>query len=92
MFLQGSEKHQGKKRVRFAKQATEVPMEKKNINNGRNVRRAQRMKGEQVWVMENAKKCGLGPKLEDTMPLNRAVLYRGIMKYRNRTPSGRFRF
>jgi hypothetical protein len=29
--------------------------------------------------------------LEDTMPPNRAVLYRGLMKYRHRAP-GRFRF
>lgn len=33
-----------------------------------------------------------GTKLEDMMPPNRAVLYRGIMKYRNITPSGRLRF
>jgi hypothetical protein len=67
----------------------ELPMENKSYIDHRNVIRAQRVRAEQIWVMENVQKCG--PKLEDTMPPNRAVLYRGLMKYRHRAP-GRFRF
>ena len=93
--LKGCEKHRVKKKVRFRKQEKEVPIEKKSDKNCRDVIRAERIKAEQIWVIENAQKCGRGPKLEDTMPPNRAVLYRGIMKNRNMmTPcgSGRFRF
>ncbi|WJX79623.1 hypothetical protein P8452_62729 [Trifolium repens] len=86
----GHEKHHHlKKKVRFAKQEMELPMENKSYIDHRNVIRAQRVRAEQIWVMENVQKCG--PKLEDTMPPNRAVLYRGLMKYRHRAP-GRFRF
>ncbi|KAJ1392753.1 hypothetical protein SESBI_35580 [Sesbania bispinosa] len=76
----GSEKHQAKKKVRFAKQVMEVQLE--NKSDGRNVTRAQRVKGGENLVMENIQECRRGPKLEDMMPPNRAVLYRGIMKYR----------
>ncbi|GAU17541.1 hypothetical protein TSUD_340850 [Trifolium subterraneum] len=85
----GHEKHHHhlKKKVRFAKHEMELPMENKSYINREDVIMAQRVRAEQIWVMENVQKCG--PKLEDTMPPNRAVLYRGLMKYR--TP-GRFRF
>jgi len=95
LFLQGNDKHQAKKKVRFSKQVTEPLMEKNksnNNNNHRNVTKAQRVKAEQVLVRKNAEKCGCGTKLEETMPPNRAVLYRGIMKYQNKTPRGKFRF
>ncbi|KEH15923.1 hypothetical protein MTR_0433s0010 [Medicago truncatula] len=63
-----------------------------NNNNHRNVTKAQRVKAEQVLVRKNAEKCGCKTKLEETMPPNRAVLYKGIMKYQNKTPHGKFRF
>lgn len=92
-FLQGNEKHhEAKKKVRFAKKMKEVPMKNKSNNNHRDEMMAKRVKAEQVWVIENALKSGCVSKLEDTMPPNRAVLYRGIMNYRHETPSGRFRF
>ncbi|XP_061372164.1 uncharacterized protein LOC133314665 isoform X4 [Gastrolobium bilobum] len=84
----GPEKHQIKKKVRFAKQVLELPLENKSY--GRKVTRAQRVKSEDIWVMENTQKWRRGPKLEDIMPPNRAVLYRGIMKYK--TLHGRLRF
>lgn len=80
--MQGSEKHQAKKKVRFAKQGLELPLENKGNRNSRNVTRAQRVKADEVRVMENIQKRRQGPKLEDTMPPNRAVLYRDILKYR----------
>lgn len=64
--------------MRFAKQMSEVTMEKKGCR-----KNVTMVKGE----MGNT-----GTKLEDMMPPNRAVLYRGIMKYKNITPSGRLRF
>ncbi|CAI8619762.1 unnamed protein product [Vicia faba] len=89
----GHEKHnEAKKKVRFAKNMKGVSMENKSNNNNRDEIRAQRMKDEQVWVIENALKSGCVHKLEDTMPPNRAVLYRGIMNYRHATTSGRIRF
>ncbi|CAK8544180.1 unnamed protein product [Lathyrus sativus] len=91
--LKGYNKHhEAKKKVRFAKKMKEVSRENKSNDNHRNEIRAQRVKAEQVWVIKNALKSGCVPKLEDTMPPNRAVLYRGIMNYRHQTPSGRFRF
>ncbi|XP_061372162.1 uncharacterized protein LOC133314665 isoform X2 [Gastrolobium bilobum] len=86
--LGSPEKHQIKKKVRFAKQVLELPLENKSY--GRKVTRAQRVKSEDIWVMENTQKWRRGPKLEDIMPPNRAVLYRGIMKYK--TLHGRLRF
>ncbi|XP_058740736.1 uncharacterized protein LOC131613026 [Vicia villosa] len=90
----GNEKHnEAKKKVRFAKKMKGVSMENKSSNNNnRDERLAQRVKAEQVWVIENALKSGCVKKLEDTMPPNRAVLYRGIMNYRHETSSGRIRF
>lgn len=82
--FQGNE---AKKKVRFAKNRKGVSME-----NNRDERLAKRVKAEQVWVIENALKSGCVKKLEDTMPPNRAVLYRGIMNYRHETSSGRIRF
>ncbi|KAK7244754.1 hypothetical protein RIF29_39580 [Crotalaria pallida] len=83
--LGGPEKHLAKKKVRFAKQVLELPSEKNGYR--RNVTRAQQAKAKEVLVMENILKKKRGPKLEDTMPLNRAVLYKGIMKYK--TVNGR---
>ncbi|XP_027349349.1 uncharacterized protein LOC113860965 [Abrus precatorius] len=83
-------KHQAKKKVRFAKQALENPLENKSCR--RNVTRVRRVKAEEIWVIENTHKWRRVPKLEDMMPPNRAVLYRGIMKYRNRNLNGRLRF
>ncbi|KAK7337345.1 hypothetical protein VNO77_17912 [Canavalia gladiata] len=82
-FEISSGKHQAKKKVRFAKQASEL----ENQSCGENVTSIGRLKAEDIWVMG---RCG--PKLEDMMPPNRAVLYREIMKYRNRTLDGRLRF
>ncbi|XP_019442373.1 PREDICTED: uncharacterized protein LOC109347100 [Lupinus angustifolius] len=73
-------KHHANKKVRFDKKVLEFSLENKGYN--RNVTRAQK-------VMKNIQKCKSGPKLEDTMPPNRAVLYREIMKYR--TIRGRLR-
>lgn len=78
--MQGYEKNQAKKKVRFAKQVLEVPLENKGCQ--RRMTKAQRVKAEEVLVMENIQKWKRGPKLEDMMPPNRAVLYRGILKYR----------
>lgn len=86
MCLQGFEKHQAKKKVRFAKQKVlELPSENKTSDH-RNVTRARRVKAE-----KNIHKQRRGPKLEDVMPPNRAVLYRGIIKYRTLN-HGRLRF
>ncbi|KAL5060430.1 hypothetical protein RYX36_032034, partial [Vicia faba] len=75
--LNGHEKHnEAKKKVRFTKNMKGVSMENKSNNNNRDEIRAQKVKDEQVWVIENALKFGCVHKLEDTMPPNRAVLYR----------------
>ncbi|NP_001235861.1 uncharacterized protein LOC100305471 [Glycine max] len=88
--LCGSEKHQAKKKVRFAKEA----LGNNNCRKGdRMVKiRVQRIKAEEILVIKNVQKWRHGPKLEDMMPPNRAVLYRGIMKHRNRSIYGRLRF
>ncbi|XP_019425219.1 PREDICTED: uncharacterized protein LOC109334102 [Lupinus angustifolius] len=78
--LGGSEKHNAKKKVRFAKQVLEFPLEKKSYC--RKVARAQQIMDKEVLVMENIHKWKRGPKLEDNMPHNRAALYKGIIKYR----------
>ncbi|KAK7284751.1 hypothetical protein RJT34_19504 [Clitoria ternatea] len=84
----GLEKHQSKRKVRFAKQRLEIPLENKICR--RNVTRVPRVKVEEILVMENIQNYWKrGPKLEDMMPPNRAVLYRGIMQYKNRTLYGR---
>ena len=74
VLWQGSEKHQGKKKVRFAKEVTEFQLENKgqHLHHHGNSRKPEM----EVLLMES------GPKLEDIMPPNRAVLYRGIMNYR----------
>lgn len=67
-----SEKQQGKKKVRFAERVIEVPIVKMNYN------------GEDEWVRKTMEiqRWKSAPKLEDIMPPNRAVLYRGIIKHR----------
>ena len=47
-----------------------------------NVARAQEVEDEKVLFVKGVQKWRCGKELEDTMPPNRAVLYRGIMKYR----------
>ncbi|XP_020225355.1 uncharacterized protein LOC109807247 [Cajanus cajan] len=88
--LSGSEKHEAKK-VRFAKETSKNKScgDKKMITTTTRVRG---IKAEEIWVMENVQKWRHVPKLEDMMPPNRAVLYRGIMKYRNRTINRRLHF
>lgn len=66
MCLQDSKKHQTKK-VRFAEDVLELPME--NKSDPINMAKAQ--------VKDKCRE-----KLNDIMPPNRAALYRGIMKYR----------
>ncbi|KAG5055784.1 hypothetical protein JHK85_008294 [Glycine max] len=80
--LCGSEKHQAKKKVRFAKEA----LRNNSCRKGDKMIkiRLQRIKAEEIWVMKNVQKWRHGPK-EDMMPPNRAVLYKGIMKYRKRS-------
>ncbi|CAL0326693.1 unnamed protein product [Lupinus luteus] len=78
--LGGGKKHHANKKVRFEKEVLEFSLEKKGYN--RKVTSAQKVKDDKVLVMKNIQKCKSGPKLEDTMPPNRAVLYREIMKYR----------
>ncbi|KAL3029798.1 hypothetical protein AAZX31_03G184700 [Glycine max] len=77
-----SEKHQAKKKVRFAKEA----LRNNSCRKGDKMIkiRLQRIKAEEIWVMKNVQKWRHGPK-EDMMPPNRAVLYKGIMKYRKRS-------
>lgn len=77
--LGGTKKHQTKK-VRFAEDVLELPMENKwdRIN----VAMAQQVEDKKVLIMEEVEKRKCGQKLNDIMPPNREVLYRGIMKYR----------
>ncbi|RDX97285.1 hypothetical protein CR513_19956, partial [Mucuna pruriens] len=84
------EKHEAKKKVRFAKEA----LGNKSCGRGNKIiTRVRGMKTKEIWVMDKVQKWRHNwPKLEDTMPPNRAVLYRGIMDYRNRTIHGRLRF
>ncbi|KAI4300609.1 hypothetical protein L6164_033965 [Bauhinia variegata] len=72
-----SEKHHAKKKVRFAKEVMEFPLKEKGYC--RNVNKGQQGKGVGDVLVQTK---GCGPELEDTMPPNRAVLYRGIMQYR----------
>ncbi|XP_020233107.1 uncharacterized protein LOC109813352 [Cajanus cajan] len=83
--IRGSTKHHSKKKVRFAKDVVELPME--NKSDLTNVGRAQQVI-EKVMVIDDVKKCKHERKLRDVMPTNRAVLYKGIMNDRK----GRFGF
>ncbi|KAF7818884.1 putative transmembrane protein [Senna tora] len=74
-----------KKKVRFAKEVIEVPaVEMRN-------KKKKKMKSyynevDEYWMgireVVNVQKWRSAPKLEDIMPPNRAVLYRGIIKHR----------
>ncbi|RDY11383.1 hypothetical protein CR513_03967, partial [Mucuna pruriens] len=74
--IRGSMKHQTKKKVRFVKDAVELPIE--NKSDLINVARAQQVV-EKVLVLDDDKKGKLEQKLKDVMPPNRIILYRGIM-------------
>ncbi|ESW35000.1 hypothetical protein PHAVU_001G198200 [Phaseolus vulgaris] len=88
--LCGSEKHQAKKKVRFSKEALE---EKSYGRSSKMIStRVGRMKVEEIWKMKNVERWSNKPKLEEMMPPNRKVLYKGIMKYRNNTICGRLPF
>ncbi|KAL2327322.1 hypothetical protein Fmac_020749 [Flemingia macrophylla] len=70
--IRGSTKHHTKKKVRFAKDVVEVPME--NKSDLAHIERTQ----EDVDVKQSKH----GKKLKDVMPTNRIVLYKGIMNDR----------
>ncbi|XP_054800674.1 uncharacterized protein LOC129304871 [Prosopis cineraria] len=78
------QKHE--KKLRFCEDASP-----KNKNDRKKVTRAVMEKERKVLVSEDVhQKWRGGPRLEDIMPPNRAVLYKGIMKYRTRM--GKFGF
>ncbi|TKY53197.1 hypothetical protein E2542_SST24721 [Spatholobus suberectus] len=83
--IRGSMKHHTKKKVRFAKDMVELPME--NKNDCVNMAKAQQVI-ENVLVTDDVKKWKHEQKLKDVMPPNRIVLYKGIMNNRK----GRFDF
>jgi len=89
LCLQGSEKHQAKKKVRFSKEALE------DKSYGRSSKmistRVGRIKAEEIWEMKNGERWRDEAELE-IMPPNRKVLYEGIMKHRNSTICGRLPF
>jgi len=72
-------KHQAKKKVRFAKDVVEFPMEEKNDHI--NVARTQEVI-KKVLFIDDVKKWKHEQKLKDVMPPNRAILYKGIMNDR----------
>ena len=74
--------------MRFAKEVTEFQLENEgqNLHHHGKSRKAEK----EALVMERVLDWKRGPKLEDIMPPNRAVLYRGIMNYR--TLNGPLRF
>ncbi|XP_027364282.1 uncharacterized protein LOC113871388 [Abrus precatorius] len=78
--IRGSMKHKAKKKVRFAKDVMELPME--NKSDCTNVTKAQQVEDEKGVVMHD-KNWKTEQNLKDVMPPNRVVLYREIMKYRN---------
>ncbi|KAL1291672.1 hypothetical protein HN51_060207 [Arachis hypogaea] len=83
----GCKKNQGKKKVRFAKQVLEVPIESRGCCRRKITSSQLSFLAEEVSVLEKIQKWRRGPSLEDTMPPNRAALYRGILKCKK----GRFR-
>ncbi|KAK7278767.1 hypothetical protein RJT34_23803 [Clitoria ternatea] len=84
--IRGSTKHQTKKRVRFAKDVFEIPMEK---SDHMNMVKAQQVEDEKVLIKDGVENWKHEEKVKD-MPLNRLVLYKGIMK--NRSLKGTFGF
>ncbi|RDY11384.1 hypothetical protein CR513_03965, partial [Mucuna pruriens] len=77
--IQGSMKHQTKKKVQNVKDMVELPTE--NNSDCINVARTQQVI-EKVLVTNDDKKWKYDRKLKDVMPPNRIVLYRGIMNDR----------
>nr|ACU13683.1 unknown [Glycine max] len=77
--IRGSMKHQTKKRVQFAKDVMEIPMEEKSDRI--NVARTQQVI-DKVLFIDDVMKSKHEQKLKDAMPPNRAILYRGIMNDR----------
>ncbi|KAK7392733.1 hypothetical protein VNO78_21179 [Psophocarpus tetragonolobus] len=77
--IRGSTKAQSKKKVRFAKDVVEVPMEKES--DGVNVEREYEVI-DKILLTDDAKKWKHEKKLKHVMPLNRIALYRGIMNDR----------
>ncbi|MED6106199.1 hypothetical protein PIB30_002651 [Stylosanthes scabra] len=87
----GCKKNQGnKKKVRFAKQVLEFPIESRGCCRRKVVKSSNlTFMAEELSFLENIQKWRRGgPSLEDTMPPNRAALYKGILKWRGRTDNG----
>ncbi|MED6147980.1 hypothetical protein PIB30_048900 [Stylosanthes scabra] len=93
-LTEGCKNNEGKKKVRFAKQVLEFPIESRGcchrkVTSSSNLRASSNLAfmAEELSVLENIQKWRRGPSLEDTMPPNRAALYKGILKCKR----GRFR-
>ena len=86
LLLQGSTKHEAKKKVRFAKDMVElIPMENSIMENSMtdriNMAKEQEVIGK-VMDLDDTENWKHGEKFKDVMPPNRVVLYRGIMNNR----------
>ncbi|GAB4857190.1 hypothetical protein Ancab_015098 [Ancistrocladus abbreviatus] len=64
----GSEKHQQKKKVRFIEDGPRSSIVSEE--------------SQEMCLRKPRMRQRHGPNLEDTMPLNRVALYKGILKYR----------